>query len=240
MWETWVVGGDELTVVSWRCWSQCGTGSMTQCGKGPTCDVAGYTGRIGVGAGKQRGEEISVLTMHVVTMPSVVTAWTTCHIVSTHHHCSSSSSFICHCLCGLFIVLCLLCQKKKGAGGKPSCSPGHCPSFIATLPKVTWPLHHMWIRREMGGGGEVYFSPQLYCERWWQHASSPSGRHDTSINMPGHCHPLLLFIRQAGDVVLDLRCVWSETVCANGLVKWHWAVVGTVEQWWQEVVGVML
>jgi len=67
---------------------------------------------IQAGAGKQRGEEILVLTMHVVTTPSVVTVWMTCHIVSTHHCFSSSSSFVCHGLCGLFIILCLLCQKK--------------------------------------------------------------------------------------------------------------------------------
>jgi len=68
---------------------------------------------IQAGAGKQRGEEILVLTMHVVTTPSVVTVWTTCHVISTHHCCSSSSSFICCCLCGSSIVLCLLCQKKE-------------------------------------------------------------------------------------------------------------------------------
>jgi len=105
---------------------------------------------IQAGAGKQRGEEILVLTMHVVTTPSVITIWTTCHVVSTHHRCLSTSSFVCHCPCGSFVILCLLCQKKKGVGGKPSCSPGHCPLFVATSLKVTWPLHCMWIRREMG------------------------------------------------------------------------------------------
>ena len=55
---------------------------------------------IQAGAGKQRGEEILVLTMHVVMMPSVVTIWTMCHIVSTHHRCLSTSSFIHRCPCG--------------------------------------------------------------------------------------------------------------------------------------------
>jgi len=111
------------------------------------------------------------------------------------------------------------------------------PLLVATWPTATWFLFHVWKKR---GGGEVYFSPQLYCEQWQQHALSLSGWHGTSNNMPGHHHPLLLFVRQAGDVALDLCHVQSETTCANGLVKWHWAVVGTVEQWWQEVVGVML
>ena len=68
---------------------------------------------IQAGAGKQRGEEILVLTMHVVMTPSVITVWMTCYVVSTHHRCSSTSSFICCCLYGLFIILCLLCKKKR-------------------------------------------------------------------------------------------------------------------------------
>jgi len=42
-----------------------------------------------------------------------------------------------------------------------------------------------------------------------------------SINVPGHHHPLSLFVHQAGDVALDLFHVQSETAYANGLVKWH-------------------
>jgi len=70
---------------------------------------------IQAGAGKKRGEEILVRAMHVVTMPSVITVWMTCHVISTHHRYSLTSSFICCCPCGLFVVLCLLCQ-KKGSG----------------------------------------------------------------------------------------------------------------------------
>jgi hypothetical protein len=32
-----------------------------------------------------------------------------------------------------------------------------------------------------------------------------------------------------------LRHVLSETTGANGLVKWHWAVVGVVEWWWAQL-----
>ena len=228
---------------------------------------------IQAGASKQRGEEILVLTMHVVMMPSVVTVWTTCHVVSTHHRCSSTSSSICHCPCGSFIVLCLLCQ-KKGSGkeailltwtlsivrchlAKGDMAPAsHVnkerdgglmlltlilsiihPLLVATWPTATWLLFHVWKKR---GGGEVYFSPRLYCEQWQQHALSPSGQHGTSVNVPGHRHPLLSFVCRGGNVVLDLRHVGSETACANGLVKWHWAVVGAVERWWWEVVAVTL
>ena len=108
------------------------------------------------------------------------------------------------------------------------CSPWYCLSFIhCWLPCGRWQPGSCFVCEKRG---EVYFSPRLYCEQWWQHASSPSGWHGMSINVPRHRHPLLSFICWAGNVALDLRHVlmglWS------GIEQWWVQLNDGGRRWW--------
>jgi len=161
-------------------------------------------------------------------------------------------TFICHrgCLfvfvvhCGLLHRWwqrgsCFWCEKGAGQGGL-WCSPQPCPLFVYIMCCCCWSIVSchvaifdvapaFWVRKWEGVAAHL----KLWGQWQWQ-ASSLSGWHGTSVDMPGHHHEPSCFIQ-----LVTWQCHVVVVVSMHGGGGWR-SNGGCRRWWWKETVCLLM